>query len=378
MELDSYKLDNGHEQVKAAVSILQGLHPDILSVNEIQFDFDRAHDEVPQLKAEIEQQAKIAGLNLDAPREPQNLTRLCHLVFGSNASLNMTFAPGNCGLRALRDERGNYLDRRTQANGEGRFELVDNANFGWFPGQYSTALATRLSIVRRDIYSSLKWSDWNPTLDLTRFNFGSGLQAQDVPLFDKNFTVSYLEHEGVNIALIALHAVPAYDFGRSDSPNLLRNYDQLRFLAWFLTGEKDAELVAPAGISPLAADRPFIAAGDFNVEYGGDKPGSKVLRQLLAHPRLHNRLATIPVNSLPPDGLIAPETTFFPYGRNYQKGAMHLDYILVSSQLNIIRLKTLFCSPASRDADPSPDGLTFELLRQASDHLPLLLDFYIE
>ena len=113
-ELDTKKINQGsnNKQLKSAIEILKTISPDILSLNEIQFD----QKNIPTHKE------TSTGLNL---------SKIASL-FDPSLS-HFSFNPANTGRLAKKQKSGAYLltpaDKRWKT-------YADPVNFGVFPGQY--------------------------------------------------------------------------------------------------------------------------------------------------------------------------------------------------------------------------------------------------
>ena len=377
-ELDSKKLQSAdHPQVTSAGDILAELQPDILSLNEIHNDPSR--------------QKTLGRDNLQDFL--QHWDRAQELKYSS-------LSPSNTGQRSIPSQK-----------------RIDRSNFGLFPGQYATGLASRFPIQKSLIVQALKWVEWQPQRDLSKFSFGS-TAASEIELFDKSLSVQWLEIEGRSLAMVCLHAVPAFNFGQDKSPNAHRNHAQLQFLQWFLTGEPQPapEVLAhlhSLGLEALAPNQAFIAVGDLNSPLGDKRyPGGDIIQNLLNHPRIHPRMAMIPHSVLEHGPKFKPTMSFFSEGWDYAHLPTQLDYMLISKELTILNMQVIFAKPdrqihAIRDSDVDSSPLieslqkpgrrvsvmkgaafgrmdqvavvsvseAFAKLRAASDHLPLLLDF---
>ncbi|MCX6129375.1 MAG: hypothetical protein NTX25_09980 [Proteobacteria bacterium] len=395
-ELDSMKLSEvKNAQVEAASSVLEHLRADILSINEIHYDTERA------------QQIGRDNLQDFLQRFPsgQNLIHQC-------------FAPANTGSRAQRDEHGQYL-RDTPLRGHPHGALIDRSNYGLFPGQYASGLATHFPIQSKQIIQDLLWRDWQPDILQSEFQW-AGVGPESLELFDKSLSISYLDCMGTSLAIVCLHAVPAFNFGQNKSPNAARNAAQLNFLEWFLLGKPTLspsilKRLEKAGIQPLSPSQRFIAVGDFNCPLHENRyPGSQTLQRLLTNPRIQARQAKIPPHLIRGTSKLKTEHTYFSSGWDLGKLPTQLDYILVSQGLEIKTMETVFAAPElqvhaflndAADAEAELACLqapgrslalqkqrdaggrlqtaivsvnrSFAELRAASDHLPLCLDFKI-
>ncbi|GEM_PF-1334156 len=315
-ELDSTKLAKGdHPQMLALTSFLKPeQEANIISINELQFD----RPQVPN------RNYQSYGLNLE---------KLTNLLWPKE-NWSTSFSQANTGNKA-RKWKGQYLiPGQTHAR-----KNADPVNFGLFPGQYSTGLATTYEIIGKIVVTDLKWRDFNPGVKLNHFRDATGSRLpKDIALFDKNFTDTLIKVRGQVVHLITLHTVPAFHFGNAKSPNYQRNADQLRFLQWYLTGRTDFKVELPARfdhVRPLSPHDTFIAMGDWNTELDHPKnPGSKILRSFDATGRLFPSLGDIKADK---EKVITNEG----YGHNPKRLKMVLDYLYWSSDLEPKLLKVL-------------------------------------
>lgn len=322
-ELTTAKLlDAQNEQINTAAKIIRNLGPDLLSINEMQYDLP----DVP-----------TPGL----PGTGQNMKRLIERTrLEGRDTWSFNLAQANTGNRAKKKQDGSYA---TDPNGPGSADLADVISFGTFPGQYSTGFGTRLSIEARAVYTDLKWKDWDASLQLGSLTLPNGQPAPEtMELFDKNFNDTTVLLEGRTAHFITFHTVPAFGFGGSADLNIARNKSQLEFLAWYLTGqcepsnEQSAVKSCQTDIRPLAENTPFIAVGDLNVDWSTSDGGAAVLKSLLTNARVHNWRAPNP------DHLFRAEEdtkksyiTYMSDGVDLGKLQSELDYFVVSKHFRI-------------------------------------------
>lgn len=350
-ELDSTKIQDGlkrdSEQLQAASNIVQMLNPDILSINEMQYDYPS----VP---------------NADYTSEGKNaeyLAQILGMEFTSTA-----FFPANTG-RFSKAKAGEYV---LKATAEDRAKYADLVNFGMFPGQYSMAGIFKYPVKSVKNFSNLPWKIFNKKIDLSKYADANGnALPEDMTLFDKNFVDVTLDINGKDVHVILYHTVPAFGFGNSKTPNFERNRDQIKFLSWYLRGRWKK-----FGIKPIRG-KTFIAMGDWNVDPESDNPGAKPLNKLLSkfNPFIKERVITYRGQSFKPNGWSA-----------------QLDYMLFSKDIKVKSAGVY--DPESKFQDLGceegevviPEGMVvvntsktcralvseeyYELLT-ASDHLPL-------
>lgn len=259
-ELDSTKLVVSNKQLQKVKDIIKQYPIDILSINEMQYDF----------KGVPNKNYVTIGENIFKLQE----------ILGLESLQNSSFYPANTGLNAKAKADGTYFIR---PNDSGARRYADQVNFGTMPGQYSTASLTKFKIINEKIITTLKWRDFNKSLDLSKYTGPNGeALPKDMELFDKNFSDVTLDVNGKELHLITLHTVPAFGFGNKKTPNFQRNADQLRFLKWYVTGSSDLGDINLRHINPISGAS-YIIVGDLNTDISDiTKEGSKILNQLMS------------------------------------------------------------------------------------------------
>lgn len=370
-ELDSEKLaEENNEQLRAVKYLLEDESFNIFSINELQFD----RPQTPK--------AQFITYG-------ENLNKVMEKIAG-HKKWNTSFFQANTGNKAKK-RKGRYVDPKDKK----ARKFADPVNYGLFPGQYSSGLATTYEILEKRVITNLPWAVFNPKIkkSLSKFRDGNGKRLPKMmPLFDKNFVDTIIQVEGKKVHLITLHTVPSYHFGNKKSPNYERNADQLRFLEWYLTGKTDFPVDLSKSkevISSLQGGETFIAMGDWNTDITNIKnPGSQVLKRLAEKGRL-----------LPSKGEVTHES----HGFHPERLKMSLDYIaysddLVLEEFKILRPKEgrlfLGCGkdPLPQKEDENREHVSyydrdkkqkchltvsknFQLAKEASDHFPLLAKF---
>ncbi|NRA46864.1 MAG: endonuclease/exonuclease/phosphatase family protein [Oligoflexales bacterium] len=224
-------------------------------------------------------------MELPYSRQGQNLASFLSQTWPNIASelqRSSLFVQANTGKNAKKDESGNYCLSKEPSQYE-VLNFADQQNFGLFPGQYSSFLASRFipALAKPVVIKDLKWNEFNPGVDLDAFAAGNGEPIDpDIQLFDKVFYSLPVLMDGHLVHIVSLHTVPYFHFGNSQSPNYARNFDQLRFLSWYLHGDAQGlqvnaqKLWLQAGLKPLPAGSKYIVLGDLNVDTR-DKPNSE-------------------------------------------------------------------------------------------------------
>jgi endonuclease/exonuclease/phosphatase family metal-dependent hydrolase len=257
------RLEAGHEGAAAAAAVIQSVRPDVVLLNE--FDFD------PEGRAADLFQRRYLGVG-QGGREPI-------------AYPHRWFAPVNTGVPSGLD-----LD------GDGRSDgPADAWGFGRHPGQYGMLVLSRFPIdaARVRTFRQLRWSDM-PGAMVPR---APGAAA---PYYDdatwRQLRLSSKSHWDVPIDtpfgvlhLLAAHPTPPVFDGPEDR-NGARNHDEIRLWADYLDPARAGWIVDDAGVrGGLAADARFVIAGDYNADPvdGDSAPGA--IAQLLGHPRIDAR-----------------------------------------------------------------------------------------
>ncbi|MFC2074838.1 HAD-IIIA family hydrolase [Bdellovibrionota bacterium] len=305
-ELTTEKLeDSSDEQVDAAIDVLIGLNPDLLSINELQYDLPF----VPTTH-----QPDTTGENVK-----RILERVLINPENEIANWSWTFAEANTGKNAKKIDEENGDDYYSNPSDWKARANADLVNFGIFPGQYSTGFATHYPITERKIFTTLTWKEWNPEIDFSNFRLSNGTPLpEEMEFFDKNFNHTVVNFNGTDINIITFHTVPAFGFGNDYTPNFVRNRDQLEFLERYL--------------AKLGPDAPFVAVGDLNVDRTSDNPGAVVINRFFSNPTT--------INWMPRNWDPAFEGEYITYlsdgvdlGEGYRS---QLDYFIISKHFKIL------------------------------------------
>lgn len=318
-ELTTAKLVGNEPQIAQAAKVLRSLSPDLLSINEVQYD-------LPNVPTQ--------GL----PGTGKNMERLVQLIqLPTWTAFDTNLSPANTGKRAKKKPDGNYM---TEPNAPGSQDLVDQVSFGIFPGQYSTGFAANRQAASRVVVTDLDWQDWDPELNFAALKLPNG-QPLPTPmeLFDKNFNDVIFQIDGKELHVITFHTVPAFGFGGSAEMNIARNAAQLSFLEWYLTGHCDSQSPSKirrcqGTVRPLSADVSFVAVGDLNVDLTSTSAGAGVLKRMFANERVHDFKAQNFDPAFRKDG----DKSYITYasdGVDLGKLQSQLDYFIVSKDIAI-------------------------------------------
>lgn len=346
-----------HPQAKNVAEIIQRVSPDVLLINEFDFDTDG------RAAALFQENYLGKGQNGAAP---------VNYPFRFSAEVNT-------GVRS-----GHDLDNDGKVVSEpGKPGYGDDAfGFGLFPGQYGMVIYSKFPIERDSVvqFHRVLWKDmpsallpsgpggvpWYSTEELAELRLSSK-SHWDVPI----------KVDGRVIHVLASHPTPPAFDGPEDR-NGKRNHDEIRIWADYLSGGKAADYLRPPGVrSELHSPSTFVLMGDLNADPldGGSVPGT--MDQILKHPRVNatfvprsagaaeaTRLQGL--SNTKQNGEPSTDTADFP---DDSVGNLRVDYVLPSKDL-IVRGGGVFWPPLS-------DPLS-RLVRMApvasSDHRLVYLD----
>lgn len=339
-EIAERMADRSDPQARAIAALVQTVRPDILLVNELDYQADA----LP---------AKRLATNYFAVGQPT--------ADGQDTLEPMEYpflysAPSNTGMDSRRD-----LDRDGKT-GSGN----DAWGYGVYPGQYAMTVFSRFPIRSESIrtFQKLRWSTMpgaiRPSNPQTGESFYDDATWKLLRLSSKNHIDVPIEIGDQTIHILASHPTPPVFDGPEDR-NGARNHDEIAFWNHYLSSADDhggtADPTASAEVASwmvddqgrpggLAGDQTFVIMGDLNADPIDGSGRREAIQQLLAHRRVHdvrpeasaddvsgrgsgNRTAAgAPVKTA--RGAAAKTAAF---GRN---GWMRVDYVLPSTQLTVI------------------------------------------
>lgn len=343
------RLESGDANARKVAAVLQRVRPDIVLLNE--FDFDPQHR-----AADLFQQRY-----LDVPQR------------GGGDALHYAYrylAPVNTGVPS-----GFDLDRNGRVGGPGRDAGNDAWGFGLHPGQYGMLLLSRYPIDERDVrtFQHFLWKNLPGARAPHDPKTGAPWYAADAwakfPLSSKSHWDVPVETPLGRVHILAAHPTPPV-FDGPENRNGLRNQDEIRLWAQYLSPGAKPWLCDDRGrCGGLAQDASFVILGDHNADPvdGDGEPGA--ILQLVDHPRVNGHV--VPTSEggperarqygFPRKGDITTHTGDF----GPQAGTLRLDYVLPSNDLPV-RGGGIFW--------PKQGAAGSELL-DASDHHLVWLDF---
>jgi endonuclease/exonuclease/phosphatase family metal-dependent hydrolase len=342
-------LESGkHERLKKVAAILQQVRPDIVLLNE--FDYDPGVDA-----------AALFNRN--------------YLARGQNGREPIGYAwhfraPVNTGI-----DSGMDLDRDGKLSGPG-----DAWGYGSFAGQYGMLLLSRYPVLedRARTFQNFPWSRLPAANEPGDGSYYPKDVWKRLRLSSKSHWDVVIEIDGTELHLLAHHPTPPVFDGPEDR-NGLRNFDEIRFWNYYrnptnnrIHGATDWLVDDQGRSGGIDPDARFLIAGDFNADpFDGDSvPGS--IGQLLEADWIDT--------SCEPASQGGPEAALEQGGRNDMHrghpaldtsdfndeytGNLRLDYLLPSANLEVTACGVFW---------PAADESGHDLV-DASDHRLVWMD----
>jgi len=249
-------------QARAVAEIIQRVRPDILLLQE--FDFDAAGESLRAFQSNYLDRSQNGAASIE---------------FGYSF-----LAESNTGMPS-----GFDLDRDGSVGGG-----ADALGFGEFPGQYGMAVLSRFPIDTRSARTFRKflWRDMPGALlpddaaTPAAADWYSPAQLAVLPLSSKSHWDLPVHIGSVTLHLLASHPTPPAFDGAEDR-NGRRNHDEIRFWNDYLTSGKSAYIRDDQGGRGGFRDKAFIVMGDQNSDPVDGASLSDGINSLLANPRLN-------------------------------------------------------------------------------------------
>jgi endonuclease/exonuclease/phosphatase family metal-dependent hydrolase len=346
-------LENGdNPQARKIAEVIQRVRPDVLLVNE--FDYD-------------------------ATGRAAKLFRTKYLAVGQNGCEPIQFehffiGPVNTGEPSGRDLT--HDGKPGQPN--------DAFGFGRHPGQYGMLVLSKFPIDRDGVrtFQRFLWRDMpNPLLPINpktqKPYYDDGdlaiLRLSSKSFWDMPISVPARgKSRPFTLHFLCSHPTPPVFDGPEDR-NGRRNHDEIRLVADYINPEKSEYLVDDAGKhGGLAADAHFIIVGDLNSDPvdGQSVPGA--MSQLLQSPRVNvsftptSEGGPLTVQKFPDQfannhGDPARVTSNF---TAEDHGCLRIDYTLPSRELEVVQSGIFWPKPG----EPGADAIT------ATDHRSVWID----
>lgn len=307
------RLGAGDANARKVAAIIQRVRPDVLLLNE--FDYDAEGVAATRFQHDYLAVAQFGEQAIAYPYQ--------------------YLAPVNTGVPSGLD-----LD------GDGRSDGADDAwGFGRHPGQYGMLVLSRFPIERADVrsFQLFRWCELPgalaPSDPKTGKPFYPDATWQQLRLSSKShWDLPIRTPQGLIHFLVAHPTPPVFD-GPEDR-NGRRNHDEIRFWAEYLSdGARDWLHDDQGRTGGLAADAAFVMAGDLNADPDDGDGFQHPVRLLLQHPRVNASFvpqstgapAQAASYGLPRQGDSRAHTGNF--GR--KAGTLRIDYVLPSRQFAV-------------------------------------------
>jgi endonuclease/exonuclease/phosphatase family metal-dependent hydrolase len=338
-------LRDGDVDKLKVVSVIQHVRPDILLLNE--FDYE-ADDSSVDLFREKLRQAQPGTVGIDYPHYFR--------------------AEVNTGVQS-----GHDLNRNGRTG-----DAADAWGFGAYPGQYGMLVLSRYPIDTAALRSfrNFRWRDMPGAL---RPPGAQGEGWFDEDSIWQQLRLSSKSHWDLPIAtplgslhLLAMHPTPPVFDGPEDRHGR-RNHDEIRLFADYLDPPRAQYLTDDQGRrGGIDTDAGFVVMGDLNADPVDGESVRGAIQQLLLHPRIN--AAFVPTS----EGALAKSVADAGPNAAHRgdpsadtgdffepaSGNLRIDYVLPSNEFEVVDGGVFWPAPGSPDA----------ALASASDHHMVWLD----
>jgi myo-inositol-hexaphosphate 3-phosphohydrolase/phosphodiesterase/alkaline phosphatase D-like protein len=350
------------QQAKNAAEIIQRNHPDVLLINE--FDFNTA-DPNKAVELFIENYLKV-GQNGADPVDYKYFY----------------IAPSNTGVPSELDldNNGAVVSSLTDGIGDNGYGN-DAFGFGNFPGQFGMVVLSKYEIDVDNIrtFQNFLWKDMpgnlltnDPTIDnpdtLVNENLNGFYSAEEIAklrLSSKSHWDVPIKVNGETIHALVSHPTPPVFDGTEDR-NGKRNADEIRFWADYVSPDQGSYIYDDKGMEGgLSSGSSFVIMGDQNADPLDGDSYNNAVNQLLLNPNINTNF--IPTSAGGPQqsvlqgqanstqtGNPAFDTAdFADSGTN--PGNLRTDYVLPSADLTIANSGVFW--PSNTDPMFAPVGV---------------------
>jgi endonuclease/exonuclease/phosphatase family metal-dependent hydrolase len=355
-------------QAKAVAEIIQRVQPDVLFLNEL--DFDERGD---ILTAFVDNYlAKAQGVSTAAKDgdKPAAVKYEHRYTAPVNTGIASKFDLDRDGVRGA--ELGTSAYAR------------DALGYGQYPGQYGMAILSRFPIDESHIrtFQKLRWRDMPNSKLPTQKDDSPWYEAaalEDLPLSSKSHWDVPIRVGSRTIHILASHPTPPVFDGPEDR-NGRRNHDEIRLWADYLTPADAKYIVDDRGQrGGLDDNDSFVIVGDLNSDPEDGSGELRPIRMLLKHARVNATLMPQSAGALAAAerqggangehlGKAEADTGDFPDEKG--PGNLRLDYVLPSRDLGVVSGGVYW--PRAEDARYALVGAGHPVV--SSDHRLVWLD----
>ena len=255
---------------------------------------------------------------------------------------------------------------------------TDAFGFGRFPGQYGMVVLSQFPIEMKWIrtFQKLLWKDMPNAKVPVLPEIGKPFYSKRV---QNAFRLSSKSHWDVPIKIgdhqihfLVCHPTPPA-FDGPERRNQLRNHDEIRLFADFITPHKSEWMIDDQGRhGGLPSGQPFVIAGDLNADPSDGSSENHAIRMLLEHPLVQHK--PVPQSN----GAVEASKVQGKANTNHKGdpsndtadfsdreiGNLRVDYVIPSANLKVIR-NGVFWPTSDKPAAP---------LIKASDHRLVWVD----
>ncbi|WP_229072957.1 endonuclease/exonuclease/phosphatase family protein [Actinoplanes sp. DH11] len=251
-------------QARNVAEVIQRAHPDVVLINEFDYDPQAARLFADNFLAKSQNGAP-------AQRYPYRY------VAPSNTGIPSGFDLNNNGVVDTTPGDGGYGD--------------DSFGYGVFPGQYGMVVYSKHPIDFRSVrtFQRFKWADMPG--NLIPGDFYSPAEQAVLRLSSKSHWDVPIRVRGRTVHFLVSHPTPPTFDGPEDR-NGRRNHDEIRFWADYVSPRTSGYIYDDRGRrGGLRAGQPFVIAGDQNADpFDGDSYDTAI-RRLTTHPLINSRVA---------------------------------------------------------------------------------------
>ena len=298
-----HRLASGHShQAMKIARVVQSVRPDILLVNEIDYD------ESGETAALLAEKYFATAMNGSTPIEYPFIYAI---------------------------ESNTGVDSSLDLNSNSQFgEPNDRWGYGIYPGQYAMAVFSRFPIAEEQIrtFRKFKWCDLPGAIRPVDPDTGEPYYRdpvwQRLRLSSKNHADVPIRVGDSLIHVLASHPTPPVFDGPADH-NGCRNHDEIAFWKHYIGSDTNGLVDDNGEAGGIAADASFVIMGDLNSDPNAGDSNRQAIVDLLADQRIQDPRPTSPGAAQSGRG---DETAAF--GRDRQ---LRVDFVVPSADLNVRR-----------------------------------------